>query len=242
LLPAAEKQLSGRRVFDAEQRTDRRPVRFSRGRRSQNKKFTKIHVLKLCKKAESKLLRVLNADVQIFIPNLCRNFHNGIIQKESEMSAMEWLLIAATLAAFGFVYWLIHRMGTLFDRTHPQAAPSAAQDAEIVVYGNSAYELEAEHALRERGLSFCRAVSVRELLEIRGCRYLLALSDREAENLVACELGGQVVQIPIRIALCRPGAFEPEFEDRDTRHFAPDLFRPSQLAALLDGKSRGNLA
>jgi len=36
LLPAAEKQLSGRRVFDAEQRTDRRPVRFSRGRRSQN--------------------------------------------------------------------------------------------------------------------------------------------------------------------------------------------------------------
>jgi len=158
------------------------------------------------------------------------------------MSRLEWLLVAATLAAFAFGYWVIRQAGKLLDREHPQPVEAEIRQTEILVYGNSEYEAAAEHALNSHSLNFCRATNVRELLDLRGCRYLLALSDKESENLIACELGEQVTGIPIRIALCRPGSFEPEFENRDVRHFSPDLFQPDQLASLLDKRSRGNPA
>ena len=158
------------------------------------------------------------------------------------MSGMEWVLTAATLAAFGFGYWILLRLGRLIDQTGQKAEPVKKEKSDILVYGSSEYEKSVEQALASRDISFRRAASAREVLDCGGCKCLLALSEHETDNLIACELGTLISAIPIRIALCRPGFYEPEFDRRDIRHFAPELFPAEQLTDILEGKSRGNLA
>jgi len=142
---------------------------------------------------------------------------------------MEWLLLAGTLAVFGFGYWVLSRLGRLLDNRKPVLSGQG----DILLFGSSDYELAAETALRERELPFQRAATARELLDGKQCRYLLALSDCEVDNLVACEIGALNASVPTCIAICRSGPMEPEFERREIRHFTPELMPPENLAAML---------